>query len=236
MHPGPARVACPLVLIEPGEVPTDNAEIPPSVTSDAPRLQNERGLLDHHQPQPVLRDQRACAGVVEAALLAAAEHRRRCAGGRLCDDVVDIALHIVGARLDDVQPRVELLAARGSDPSPRLLVQVGASLNQRTAAPGPAAKSNSSLPKNSASTTAAAMTDRLRFQPDFGQQRRQPRQRGLALLTRTAHHHDIVGEPNQHTVCPRIPRPMPAHPPPVNPMRRLRPPSGRQLVSRGHRL
>lgn len=54
------------------EVLADNGDVPRRVAHDPLRLDDKRGLLDHHKAQPVLGDEQTLALVVEAALLAAA--------------------------------------------------------------------------------------------------------------------------------------------------------------------
>ena len=49
---------------------------------------------------------------------------------------------------------------------------------------------------------------RLRFQPEVGQQHRQPRQRGLGLLPCFAHDDRVVGVPDQHPMPALIPCPI----------------------------
>jgi hypothetical protein len=51
----------------------------------------------------------------------------------------------------------------------------------------------------------------LRFQTELSQQRPQPRQGGLGLLARSAHHQRVVGETDQHSMLAHAPSP-------VNPM------------------
>ena len=48
----------------------------------------------------------------------------------------------------------------------------------------------------------------LGLQPEFSQQRGQPRQRGLRLLPRVAHHQRVVRIADQHTVLGRRPCPV----------------------------
>jgi hypothetical protein len=49
---------------------------------------------------------------------------------------------------------------------------------------------------------------RLGLQPKFGQQSGQPRERGLGLLPRPAHHHRIIGIAHQHAVLACRPCPV----------------------------
>ena len=48
----------------------------------------------------------------------------------------------------------------------------------------------------------------LRRQPELTQQVPQPRQRGLGLLPRPTHHHQVIAVAHQHTVFPGVPLPV----------------------------
>jgi hypothetical protein len=49
---------------------------------------------------------------------------------------------------------------------------------------------------------------RLRFQPEVGQQRGEPCEGTLGLAAGPAHHHEIIGVPDQHSVLARSPCPV----------------------------
>ncbi|MDX1881645.1 hypothetical protein SBE55_27995 [Mycolicibacterium sp. 141076] len=57
------------------EVLPDNCEVACAVTCDPPRSQDEGGLLDYDEPQPVFGNRGALVLVVAAALLAPADPR-----------------------------------------------------------------------------------------------------------------------------------------------------------------
>jgi hypothetical protein len=48
----------------------------------------------------------------------------------------------------------------------------------------------------------------FRRQAEIGQQRPQPRQRGLGLLTGFAHHQQVIGKAHQNPICAGVPIPV----------------------------